>query len=41
MLLMRSHFYAPQKIRDMITSLGYSAKVEHDGRYTAWVIAEK
>ena len=41
MLLMRSHFYAPQKIRDMIASLGYSAKIEHDGRYTAWVIAEK
>lgn len=41
MLLMRSRFYAPQKIRDMIASFGYSAKIEHDGRYTAWVVAEK
>jgi demethylmenaquinone methyltransferase/2-methoxy-6-polyprenyl-1,4-benzoquinol methylase len=40
-LLMRSHFYAPQKIRDMIASLGYSAKIEHDGRYTAWIVVDK
>jgi demethylmenaquinone methyltransferase/2-methoxy-6-polyprenyl-1,4-benzoquinol methylase len=41
MLLMRSHFYTPQKIREMILSCGYSAKIENDGRYTAWVVAEK
>ena len=40
-LLMRSHFYTPQKIREMITSCGYSAKIENDGRYTAWVVAQK
>jgi demethylmenaquinone methyltransferase/2-methoxy-6-polyprenyl-1,4-benzoquinol methylase len=40
-LLMRSHFYTPQKIREMIASCGYSAKIENDGRYTAWVVAEK
>ena len=40
-LLMRSHFYAPQKIREMIASCGHSAKIENDGRYTAWVVAEK
>jgi ubiquinone/menaquinone biosynthesis C-methylase UbiE len=41
MLLMRSHFYTPQKIREMIVSCGYSAKIENDGRYTAWVVAVK
>ncbi len=40
-LLMRSHFYAPEKIRDMIGSCGYSARIENDGRYTAWVVVEK
>ena len=40
-LLMRSHFYTPQKIREMIASCGYSAKIENDGRYTAWVVVEK
>jgi len=41
MLLMRSHFYTPQKIREIIASCGYSAKIENDGRYTAWVVVEK
>ncbi len=40
-LLMRSHFHTPQKIREMIVSCGYSAKIEHDGRYTAWVVVDK
>ena len=40
-LLMRSHFHTPQKIREMIASCGYSAKIEHDGRYTAWVVVDK
>ena len=41
LLLMRSHFYTPQTIRDMIESNGCSAKIDHDGRYIAWVVAEK
>ncbi len=41
LFLMRSHFHTPQKIRDMIASCGYSAKIENDGRYTAWVVAQK
>ena len=40
-MLMRSHFYTPQKIREMIASCGHSAKIESDGRYTAWVVTEK
>ncbi len=41
LFLMRSHFYTPQQIRDMIAALGYSAKIETDGRYTAWVVVTK
>jgi demethylmenaquinone methyltransferase/2-methoxy-6-polyprenyl-1,4-benzoquinol methylase len=41
MFLMRSHFYTPQKIREIIESNGCSTKIDHDGRYTAWVVAEK
>jgi len=40
-LLMRSHFHTPQKIWEMITSCGYSAKIDHDGRYTAWIAVDK
>jgi demethylmenaquinone methyltransferase/2-methoxy-6-polyprenyl-1,4-benzoquinol methylase len=39
--LMRSHFHTPQQIRDMIVSDGYTAKIETDGRYTAWVVVDK
>ena len=41
LLLMRSHFYAPEKIRDMIAGQGYPAAIENDGRYTAWIVADK
>ena len=41
LLLMRSHFYTPQEIRAMIESYGCSAAIEHDGRYTAWIVADK
>ena len=40
-LLMRSHFYAPEQIRDMIASYGYPAKIENDNRYTSWVVTDK
>ena len=41
LLLMRSRFYAPEKIRDMVGFCGYRAEIEHDGRYTSWVVADK
>jgi demethylmenaquinone methyltransferase/2-methoxy-6-polyprenyl-1,4-benzoquinol methylase len=41
LLLMRSHFYAPEKIREIIAGCGYPAAVESDGRYTAWVVVDK
>ncbi len=40
-LLMRSHFFTPEKIRDMIAGHGYPAAVENDGRYTAWIVVDK
>jgi demethylmenaquinone methyltransferase/2-methoxy-6-polyprenyl-1,4-benzoquinol methylase len=41
LLLMRSHFYTPEKIKTMIISLGVSAQIERDDKYTAWIIADK
>ena len=41
LLLMRSHFYAPEQIRDMIASYGYPAKIENDDRYTSWIVTDK
>lgn len=40
-LLMRSHFYPADEIRDRLTSLGLSARIEADGGYFVWVIGEK
>ncbi|UCF92051.1 MAG: class I SAM-dependent methyltransferase [Desulfobacterales bacterium] len=39
--LMRSRFHTPQAIRAMLTSHGLSARIESDGRFTAWIIAQK
>lgn len=39
--LMDSHFYAPEEIRAMFDAHGVSARVEADGRFAAWVVAEK
>ena len=41
MLLMRSRFHSPEKIKSMIISHGVSAHIKRDGRYTAWIIADK
>ena len=41
LLLMRSHFYAPQDIRGMIQSHGYSATIENDSSYRAWIVVDK
>ena len=41
LLLMRSCFLSPEKIKSMIISHGVSAQIKRDGRYTAWIIAEK
>ncbi len=39
--LMRSHFYYPNKIEEMLTGLGLNTRVEGDGRFAAWIIGEK
>jgi ubiquinone/menaquinone biosynthesis C-methylase UbiE len=40
-LLMRSRFHAPAEIRNMIFACGIPAEIESDGRFTAWIVAEK
>ena len=39
--LMRSKFYYPEAIRDMAAACGLQTSIESDGRFAAWVIAEK
>jgi len=39
--LMRSKFYYPEQIAEMATAVGLHVTVESDGRFAAWVIAEK
>jgi demethylmenaquinone methyltransferase/2-methoxy-6-polyprenyl-1,4-benzoquinol methylase len=39
--LMRSHFYYPYEIRDMVAAHGIPAYVETDGGFAAWIIADK
>jgi ubiquinone/menaquinone biosynthesis C-methylase UbiE len=39
--LMRSRFHSPAKIRDMVLACGVPAEIESDGRFTAWIVAEK
>jgi SAM-dependent methyltransferase len=39
--LMRSKFYAPEAIAAMIAAQGFTAVIERDGRFAAWVILDK
>ncbi len=39
--LMRSKFYAPEAIRDMVAAHGLRTEIQTDGRFAAWVIADK
>lgn len=41
LLLMRSHFYTPEKIQAMIAGHGCRAAIVNDGRYTAWIVVDK
>jgi hypothetical protein len=38
---MRSHFYYPEQIEAMLTALGLRTRVEGDGRFAVWIIADK
>jgi ubiquinone/menaquinone biosynthesis C-methylase UbiE len=39
--LMRSHFLSAEQIREMVVAYGYSAAIERDGQFTAWVSVDK
>lgn len=39
--LMKSHFHSPCEIKAMIAANGYSASIESDGQYAAWIIVRK
>jgi len=39
--LMRSRFYYPQEIQQMVSNAGLQARVEHDGQFAAWIVAGK
>jgi len=39
--LMRSRFYSPQSIRDMVAAHGLSPRIEADGSIAAWVVVDK
>jgi len=39
--LMRSHFISAEQLRDMVAAQGYSAVIERDGQFTAWVSVDK
>ena len=41
LFLMRSHFYYPNQIKEMLTALGLTTRIEGDGRFAAWIIADK
>jgi ubiquinone/menaquinone biosynthesis C-methylase UbiE len=41
LLFMRSHFYTPEQIKTMFTSFNVNISMEHDGRFTAWIIVDK
>ena len=41
LFLMQSHFFSPGQIRDMFLAAGANVTIEHDGKYTAWIIIEK
>lgn len=39
--LMGSHFFAPDEIQAMVQAHGATARVEADGQFAVWVVAEK
>jgi ubiquinone/menaquinone biosynthesis C-methylase UbiE len=39
--LMRSRFISAEQVRDIVAAQGYSAMIERDGQFTAWVSVDK
>jgi hypothetical protein len=38
---MRSRFFRPREIRDMLAGRGLKTQIQADRRLTAWIIADK
>ena len=41
LLLMRSHFYTIEQIKNMISDHNVNVSIEHDERFAAWIIVDK
>lgn len=41
LMLMRSRFYYPHEIGRMVAAYGLQPRIEHDGAFAAWIIADK
>jgi demethylmenaquinone methyltransferase/2-methoxy-6-polyprenyl-1,4-benzoquinol methylase len=41
LMLMGSHFLSPKQIKDCIEKQGYTAQIETDGEFAAWIIVDK
>ena len=41
LLLMRSHFYTIEEIKNMVLDHNVNVTIEHDGRFAAWIIVDK
>lgn len=41
LLFMRSHFHTPEQIKNLFSSLNVNLSIEHDGKFTAWIIVDK
>jgi ubiquinone/menaquinone biosynthesis C-methylase UbiE len=39
--LMGSHFHTPAELRDLVASHGLPARIEHNGGFSVWVVADK
>lgn len=39
--LMRSRFYYPEEIKQMVADTGLQPRIERDGQFAAWIVAEK
>jgi hypothetical protein len=41
LLLMRSHFYRPRKLKALFDQLGYTAKVHRNGSPNYWLVVTR
>jgi hypothetical protein len=41
MLLMRSHFFSPEQIKNMFSAYKVRVSIKYDGRFNSWIIVAK